>query len=104
MAGAPDYQQLSGIELVLDSDEVLRKKWRGLRDAQSAFQQMQTLGRQPFPPDVQVAVQLDLHHPHADNQPHIPGVVKAYLDALEGVAYENDRQVSCLTVHRRALD
>ena len=109
MACVPDYQQLSGIELVLESDGVLRKKWRGLSVAQSAFQeaaveQMQTLGRRPFPPDVQVAVQLDLHHPHTDNQPHIPGVVKAYLDALQGVAYENDRQVSCLTVHRRALD
>jgi len=65
---------------------------------------MLALGWRAFPPDVQVAVQLDLHHPHSDNQPHIPGVVKAYVDALEGVAYENDRQVSCLTVHRRALD
>jgi len=54
MAGAPDYQQLSGIELVLESDEVLRKKWRGLRVAQSAFQeaaveQMLALGWRAFP-------------------------------------------------------
>jgi hypothetical protein len=104
-----DYQQLSGIEIVLESDELLRKKWRGLPAAQEAFRreavtQMQTLDRRPFHADVQVAVQLDLHHPHADNQPHIPGVVKAYLDALEGVAYTDDRQVSSLTVHRRGAD
>lgn len=102
-------QYLSGIELVLDSDELLRKNGSGFAAAQQAFReaaadQMRLLGQSPFDSSIKIAVQLDVYAPHKDNQPHIPRVVKAYLDALEGVAYEYDRQVSCLAVHRRARD
>jgi Holliday junction resolvase RusA-like endonuclease len=102
-------QYLAGIELVLDSDDLLRKNGSGFAAAQQAFreaaaEQMRMLGQSPFDGSVEIAVQLDLHAPHRDNQPHIPRVVKAYLDALGGVAYEDDRQVSCLVVHRRAGD
>ena len=34
----------------------------------------------------------------------MPVVVKAHLDVLEGVAYQDDRQIEHLLVHRRALD
>ncbi|MFI5003467.1 MAG: RusA family crossover junction endodeoxyribonuclease [Solirubrobacterales bacterium] len=105
----PNEQYLAGIEFVLDGDELLRKKWPGLAAAQKAFrevaaEQMRMSGQSPFDGSVEIAVQLDFHAPDRNNQPHIRGVVKAYLDALEGVAYERDRQVSCLVVHRRATD
>lgn len=102
-------QYLAGIELVLDSDKLLRKSGSDSAKEQQAFreaaaEQMRMLGQSSFDGSVNIAVQLDLHAPTSKNQPHIPRVVKAYLDALEGVAYEHDRQVSCLVVHRRARD
>jgi hypothetical protein len=45
-----------------------------------------------------------LHVPEKRQQPQIPHVVKAYLDALEGLAYDDDRQVSHLVVSRYSLD
>lgn len=51
-----------------------------------------------------VAVQMDIHAPGRRQQPLMPDVVKAHLDALEGIAYDDDRRVGHLLVHRRAWD
>jgi Holliday junction resolvase RusA-like endonuclease len=69
-----------------------------------AERQLSTLGRTKFPKPMALSVQLEIHVPEGGQQPLMAGVVKAYLDALEGIAYDNDRQIAHLVVHRRGLD
>lgn len=53
--------------------------------------------------EVPVAVSLSMSPPVAGQPPQLPKVVKAYLDALEGIAYANDRQVEYLQVRQDGL-
>jgi Holliday junction resolvase RusA-like endonuclease len=69
-----------------------------------ARNQMAALGREGFPKPTPVSVQMDIHVPGGRQQPLMPDVVKAYLDALEGIAYDDDRQIEHLVVHRRGID
>jgi hypothetical protein len=51
-----------------------------------------------------VAVSLSLHPPVTGRQqPELPKVVKAYLDALETIAYDDDRQVEYLQVRENSM-
>jgi Holliday junction resolvase RusA-like endonuclease len=51
-----------------------------------------------------VAVSLSLHPPaNGRQQPELPNVVKAYLDALETIAYADDRQVEYLQVREHSM-
>lgn len=50
-----------------------------------------------------VSVFLHIHPPRKGQVPQLPPVAKAYLDALEGIAYGNDRQVEHLVVFQDAL-
>lgn len=50
-----------------------------------------------------VSIFLHIHAPRSGQVPQLPPVAKAYLDALEGIAYENDRQVEHLVVFQDAL-
>lgn len=50
-----------------------------------------------------VSVFLHIYAPQSGQVPQLPPVAKAYLDALEGIAYENDRQVEHLIVFQDAL-
>jgi hypothetical protein len=52
---------------------------------------------------VPVSVHLHVHAPEFPNQPQLPPIAKAHLDALEGIAYCNDRQVEHLVVRQDAL-
>lgn len=54
-------------------------------------------------PEGPVSVFLHIHAPRSGQAPQLPPVAKAYLDALEGIAYENDRQVEHLVVFQDAL-
>jgi len=54
-------------------------------------------GRIPYTGEV--AVVLDLHYRTRRND--IDGPIKLILDALQGIAYANDRQVGALTVYKR---
>jgi len=100
--------------IILVEPEKLLKKPRkgqgaGFRTRLNAFkedarQQMQELGRSKLNQPTPVSVQLDIHVPDAPQQPLMPWVVKAYLDALEGIVYDNDRQIEHLVVHRRGVD
>jgi hypothetical protein len=47
-----------------------------------------------------VAVSVNVHPPEQGQQPELPKVIKAYLDALEGIAYDDDRQVEFLEVRQ----
>jgi hypothetical protein len=49
------------------------------------------------------SVFLHVHAPRSGQVPQLPPVAKAYLDALEGIAYENDRQIEHLVVFQDAL-
>lgn len=51
-----------------------------------------------------VSVHVHIHNPSAGPRPQIPPVVKAYLDALQGIAYVDDRQVEHLIVRQDALN
>lgn len=51
-----------------------------------------------------VSVSLHVHGLQQDENPQLPPVVKAYLDALEGIAYADDRQVEHLVVQQDAWD
>jgi hypothetical protein len=57
------------------------------------------------PLDGRVAVSIALHPPvvGARQQPEMPKVVKAYLDAMERIAYRNDGQVDYLEVHQSPM-
>lgn len=99
------------LALFIESDKLLRKpkssaqrrrfpvEEAAFKDA--ALQQVADQGfallREP------VAVHVHVHAPARGNQPQLPPVVKAYLDALEGIAYEDDRQVEHLLVRQDAL-
>lgn len=50
-----------------------------------------------------VSVFLHIHAPSVGSTPQLPPVAKAYLDALEGIAYGNDRQVEHLVVRQDPL-
>jgi hypothetical protein len=91
------------------SESLLRKggskaRRRRLQDAfeAEARSRAELFRFRPFKADV--AVQVDIHAPGHGQQPLMPDVVKAHLDALEGIAYDNDRQVGHLLVHRHAWD
>jgi hypothetical protein len=95
------------IHIFVDSDAVPRKGWKGHAKAQREFRaeaarKVARFGRGPL--DGPVSVELDLWVPEVGQQPQIPGAIKAYLDALEGIAYRGDRQVAHLVVQRHALD
>jgi hypothetical protein len=45
-----------------------------------------------------VSVFLHIHEPVTGDSPLIPPVAKAYIDALQGIAYKDDRQVEHLLV------
>lgn len=104
----------SEVIVLVEPEELLRKPKGSKRVARfpaqlEAFQdearrQLAELDRSKFPKPEPVSVQLDIHIPEGGQQPLMPGVVKAYLDALEGIAYDNDRQIEHLVVHRRGLD
>lgn len=68
-----------------------------------AFTRMRAAAMQfaPTPLDL-VGVRLTLRFP--DGRGDIDGPVKPILDALQGAAYENDRQVEELVVRRRLRD
>lgn len=101
--------------VLVETEDLLRKpkssKQRGarFRDRENAFKddarrQVANLGRRRFAAPAPVSVQLEIHVPEAGQQPLMPGVVKAYLDALQGIAYDDDRQIEHLVVHRRGID
>jgi hypothetical protein len=54
-------------------------------------------------PRVPVSVLLHVHAPIGGG-PQLPPVAKAYLDALEGIAYADDRQIEHLEVRQDALE
>jgi Holliday junction resolvase RusA-like endonuclease len=104
----------SEVIVLVEPEELLRKPKGPKRVARfpaqlEAFRdearlQMAELGRSRFPQPAPVSVQLEIHVPDGGQQPLMPGVVKAYLDALEGIAYDDDRQIEHLVVHRRGVD
>jgi Holliday junction resolvase RusA-like endonuclease len=67
-----------------------------------AQEQMRRYRRRPFRGDVSVA--LTVFAPRLDAPPSSATTVKAYLDALNKIAWRDDRQVAHLTVHRHATD
>jgi len=109
-----DLDLLASEAIILVEPEKLLKKPRkgqgaGFRTRLNGFKedarrQMQELGRSKLDKPSPVSVQLDIHVPDAPQQPLMPWVVKAYLDALEGIVYDNDRQIEHLVVHRRGVD
>jgi len=50
-----------------------------------------------------VAVAMNVYPPELGQQPELPKVIKAYLDALEGIAYDDDRQVEFLEVRQSSI-
>lgn len=97
------------IDVFVQSERLLRKGGRGFRDDEEAFQKdardfvVDVLERELF--DCDVSVYVDIHAPERrQQQPMMPPVVKAYLDALEGIAYRDDLQIAHLVVHRHGLD
>jgi Holliday junction resolvase RusA-like endonuclease len=104
----------SEIIVLVEPEELLRKpknRKQGARfpDREKAFKdearrQTVGLGRSGFAGPTPVSVQLEIHVPEGGQQPLMPGVVKAYIDALQGIAYDDDRQIEHLVVHRRGLD
>jgi Holliday junction resolvase RusA-like endonuclease len=104
----------SEITILVNPEELLRKPKtakarKGFQAREDAFkqevrQQVADSGRTKFPEPTPVSVQLEIHVPEGGQQPLMAGVVKAYLDALRGIAYDDDRQIQHLVVHRRGLD
>ena len=104
----------SEVIVLVEPETLLRKPSNSKQqarfpDREDAFKhdaqrQVEELGRHRFAKPTPVSVQLDIHVPEGGQQPLMPGVVKAYLDALEGVVYDDDRQIEHLVVHRRGLD
>lgn len=111
-----DLDLLASEVIVLVEPEVLLRKPDNSKqsarfaDREAAFKaeagrQMQQLGRHRFADPTPLSVQLDIHVPESRRQqPLMPWVVKAYLDALQGIAYDDDRQIEHLVVHRRGVD
>lgn len=90
-----------------ESERFLRKKSPHFADEECAFreearQQMDLLGLKPFKGPV--SVEINLHAGEGPPPAQMPAVVKAYLDGLEGIAYDDDRKVEHLVVQRYALD
>lgn len=104
----------SEIIVLVEPQELLRKPRNRKQGAQFAYReevfkdearrQSAELGRRMLAAPTPVSVQLEIQVPEGGQQPLMPGVVKAYIDALEGIAYDNDRQIEHLVVHRRGLD
>lgn len=104
----------SEIIILVEPKELLRKPKNSKQSAEfsireEAFKdqargQVAELGSSKFGSPTPLCVQLEIHVPEGGQQPLMPGVVKAYLDALEGIAYDDDRQIEHLVVHRRGLD
>jgi hypothetical protein len=100
------------LRLSIRSPELLRKP--RARNRRSAFagqldeirdglrDQMRQRGRRPFRGPV--SVELNIHAMEQPDPPTAPKSVKAYLDALNGIAYDDDRQVAHLVVNRAARD
>lgn len=74
-AGEKRREQMhDAITLLVDTDELLRKKWSKLPSAEAAFrceakEQLANLGRSPL--DGDVSVELDIYAPDQGQQPHI---------------------------------
>lgn len=105
----PRDSEPSPIEVFYESDHLLRKDSPRFPVQEAAFRQearefvVQVLDREPF--DCGVAVHVHITAPESrQQQPMMPRVVKAHLDALEGIAYHDDRQVEHLLVYRHGLD
>jgi Holliday junction resolvase RusA-like endonuclease len=64
--------------------------------------QMREQRRRAFRGDV--SVEMTMYAPTVQSPPAAPTSVKAYLDALNGIVWADDRQVSHLTVDRVAAD
>jgi Holliday junction resolvase RusA-like endonuclease len=99
----------SEITIVVEPDKLLRRgaQSRSRREAfkEEARKDVELFGRKKFDDPCPVAVALDIHVPEGRRQqPQMSDVVKAYLDALEGIAYDDDRQIEHLVVHRRGTD
>ncbi len=104
----------SEVIVLVEPEKLLRKpknakqrtRLRELEDTfkQEVRRQMEELGRGRFAPGTPLAVHLEIHIPEGRQQPLMPDVVKAYLDALQGIAYDDDRQIEHLVVHRRGPD
>jgi len=102
----------SEINILVEPDELLRKPKNRNQQARfrrhleefraEARRQMAFFGRTKF--SGPVSVSIDIHVPEGRQQPLMHDVVKAYLDALEGIAYDDDRQIQHLVVHRRGTD
>lgn len=99
--------------ILVEPERLLRKPKKGqgarFKAREKAFKedarrQMAELDREKFPRPTPVSVQLDIHVPDGGQQPLMAGVVKAYLDALKEIAYDDDRQIEHLVVHRRGID
>src|ERR1019366_4176874 len=69
---------------------------------QHAVDQMRGPRRRAFRGDV--SVELTIFAPTLPSPPAVDTSVKAYLDALSGVLWRDDRQVAHLVVHRVATD
>jgi hypothetical protein len=104
----------SEVIVLVEPEELLRKPKNSKQSAgfaarEDAFKdearrQLVELKRSKFPAPTPLSVQFDIHVPEGGQQPLMAGVVKAYLDALQGIAYDDDRQIEHLLVHRRGLD
>ncbi|HEY2282157.1 MAG TPA: hypothetical protein VGH60_01250 [Solirubrobacteraceae bacterium] len=104
----------SEIIVLVEPEELLRKPQSSKQSARfpdreevfkdEARRQVAELGRSRFAEPTPVSMQIDIHVPEGGQQPLMPDVVKAYIDALQGIAYDDDRQIDHLVVHRRGLD
>jgi Holliday junction resolvase RusA-like endonuclease len=110
-----DVALLASEVLVLVQPEHLLRKPKNskqsgtFKEREAAFKeearrQLRELRQTKFPEPTPLSLHLDVHVPEGGQQPLMSGVVKAYLDALQGIAYDDDRQIEHLVVHRRGLD
>lgn len=100
------------LELYLESDQLLRQAGNRIQKARmdavradlktQVRTQMQQLRRRAFRGPV--SVELDLHAVAVEKPPSSPPTVKAYLDLLKGLVYEDDRSICHLRVARHARD
>ena len=98
------------LTLFIDSDQLLRKpnstaqrrRFAGELDRfqAAAREQAGALGFVALTGPVSVS--LDVHAPERGQVPLLPPVIKAHLDALNGIAYVDDRQVEHLVVRQDA--
>jgi Holliday junction resolvase RusA-like endonuclease len=100
------------LELHLESDELLRQSNNRAQKARmdairadlkaQVRTQLRRLRRRAFRGPV--SVELDLHAVAVEQPSSSPPAVKAYLDLLKGLVYEDDRSVCHLRVARHARD